>query len=106
VKNTIFWDAEPCTPEEFHRRFKRKSVCHLLLVGFLLVSLFDLEYEGNTSVRNVSELHPDYIALKIHKIIPFIIYAVFFAIMMDTGFGGHFKYTGQVKAKLSLGLIN
>jgi hypothetical protein len=76
----------------------------------LLVSFFDLEDGGNSSVRNVSGLIPDCTALKAHKIIPFIICAVFFAIMMDADFCGNFKVRGhrmisarQVKAKSSLG---
>jgi hypothetical protein len=79
LKNTIFWDAIPCSPIEFHLclvrtyyiYFQNQRVCQARNQkeaagkesGLLLGLLFNPEDEGSMFLRNFGELLPDYIAI-------------------------------------------
>jgi ABC-type iron transport system FetAB permease component len=52
---------KPSKKRTISRRLE--AVCRLLLVGFLLDVLFDLEYGGSTFLRNVGRLLRNYTAL-------------------------------------------
>jgi hypothetical protein len=75
LKTTLLWDMKPYTRVKACRYFGRTYFLYFqdrrmnlankeaLLATWLVASfgsLFDLEYCGNTFVRNVGELLPDY----------------------------------------------
>jgi hypothetical protein len=65
MKNTVFWDVNPCSSVEVHGHFRGMCCLNLptlLLAGCLIGFFVEPEDEGSIFLRNMGDL-PDYTAL-------------------------------------------